>query len=156
MSEEWRPAPGWAGTYEVSNLGRVRRTGGGPLRNLTQISGHQYVALKQGSRQQTRRVHRLVAEAFIPNPQGHPFVLHWDDDPRNNHVSNLRWGSRSDNALDSVRNGKNANTRKTHCPANHPYTLGNTRMHRGSRYCRRCNTLKAREYKTRKRLKEEA
>jgi hypothetical protein len=42
-------------------------------------------------------VHRVVAECFIPNPDNKPFVLHKDNNPRNNHVSNLKWGTQSEN-----------------------------------------------------------
>lgn len=52
-------------------------------------------------------IHRLVAENFIPNddPEHKKCVLHWDDDPRNNRVENLRWGTMKENHEDSVRNG---------------------------------------------------
>ena len=52
-------------------------------------------------------IHRLVAEHFIPNddPEYKKCVLHWDDDPHNNRVENLRWGTQKENFEDSVRNG---------------------------------------------------
>ncbi|MNJ09639.1 hypothetical protein D3C77_37860 [compost metagenome] len=49
--------------------------------------------------------HRLVALAFIPNPNNHPLVCHRDDDPTNNHVSNLYWGTKSSNLKDAYKNG---------------------------------------------------
>jgi hypothetical protein len=51
------------------------------------------------------RVHRLVAEAFIPNPSGHPCVRHLDGNPKNNHVTNLAWGTYADNEADKARHG---------------------------------------------------
>lgn len=53
----------------------------------------------------TARVHRLVAEAFCPNPRGYWLVRHLDDDPLNNRASNLVWGTPKENAADRTRNG---------------------------------------------------
>ena len=50
-------------------------------------------------------VHRLVAETFIPNPEGYPIVRHLDDDPNDNSIRNLAWGTSKDNREDSIRNG---------------------------------------------------
>ena len=50
-------------------------------------------------------VHRLVAEAFISNPQNKPFVCHKDDNPLNNNVDNLYWGNASTNLKDAIKNG---------------------------------------------------
>lgn len=52
-----------------------------------------------------RKVHRLVATAFHPNPENKPQVAHWDGDPHHNHADNLRWATRSENQQDSVRHG---------------------------------------------------
>lgn len=51
------------------------------------------------------RVHRLVAEALIPNPRGKPEVAHYDGDQSNNKVSNLYWATRAENAADRRRHG---------------------------------------------------
>lgn len=114
--EEWRrisEAPG----YFVSNYGRVcgvdRITINDTIyRGQLMISGiartgHRYVIL--GRKPQFRmQLHALVLHVFIgPKPPGHE-GLHWDDDPANNRLTNLRWGTRSDNNLDAVRNGGKA------------------------------------------------
>lgn len=51
-------------------------------------------------------VHRLVAECFLPNPENKPFVLHNDNNPNNNHVSNLRWGTQSENIAQAYRDNR--------------------------------------------------
>ena len=53
-------------------------------------------------------IHRLVAEAYIPNPNNLPVVMHKDDSPKNNHVSNLKWGTHKDNTWDSIIKGRNS------------------------------------------------
>lgn len=53
-------------------------------------------------------LHRLVAEAYIPNPNNLPVVMHKDDSPKNNHVSNLKWGTHKDNTWDSIIKGRNS------------------------------------------------
>jgi len=114
----------------------------GILRPGVHASGHHMVRLYPGNRTSEQvYVHRLVAEAFIPNPEGLPFVRHLDDNPANNAASNLAWGTRSDNGVDAVRNGINPNRNKTHCKNGHEFTPENTRVSaQGWRYCKACNT----------------
>lgn len=139
--EEWRPAPGFSGLYSVSSTGRVRSDRSGKILSPdTTRDGHLQVCLYRSGVRNVRKVHRLVCEAFNgPSPSGEELVLHWDDNPGNNHRSNLRWGTVSDNWKDMVRNGKHINARKTHCPQGHEYNEGNTYWWRGtSRRCRAC------------------
>ena len=60
------------------------------------------VALWKNNKEHTRNVARLVAEAFIPNPDGFDLVLHLDDNATNNHVSNLQWGDQQENVRQLV------------------------------------------------------
>ena len=162
VAEAWRPVVGWDDLYEVCNLGlvkskdrdillatgRTRSLKGRVLAPGSLSSGHLVVGLLKRGRQSTRLIHRLVAEAFIPNPDNLPLVLHWDDDPQNNHVSNLRWGTHSDNLRDLVRNGRHPMAGKTHCPQGHEYSDGNTYLYGGRRTCRTC-TLRGRHVEPR-------
>jgi hypothetical protein len=98
-AEHWREisdAPG----YEVSTWGRVRNTKRGTLlRQYGNYLGYARTQLQVGCRPQNFRVHRLVAIAFIDNPDDLPEVHHIDHDVTNNHWLNLEWVSRSDNEL---------------------------------------------------------
>lgn len=67
--------------------------------------GHLNVRCMENGIVHEEYIHRLVARAFIPNPNNYPYVRHLDDDPRNNHADNLDWGTQYHNHLDAVRNG---------------------------------------------------
>lgn len=66
--------------------------------------GHIDVSLQIGGRRVHKYLHRMVAEAFIPNPHNYPIVRHLDDDPLNNCVENLAWGTQVDNMRDAILN----------------------------------------------------
>jgi len=130
--EEWRTVPGLPG-YRVSSLGRVvsyRRGAPQELAGWTDDGGYQRVA--------GRLRHALVAEAFLgPRPASFE-VRHLDGDKTNNAVSNLRYGTKSENELDKRRHGTHHNAIKTHCPQMHAYTPENTHIRPGNK--RRCLT----------------
>lgn len=75
------------------------------------VLGYEYVCLCRNSEKMTRRVHILVAKAFIPNPNNEPYVCHNDGSKTNNHVSNLRWDSSRNNQLDRQKHGTTILTR---------------------------------------------
>ena len=95
----------------------------------------------------TAALHGLVLEAFQgPRPEG-LVARHLDDNPLNNTVENLVWGTQSENVLDAVRNGTHRQTQKTHCPRRHPLVVGNLAAYelaRGQRKCLTCKREKAR------------
>lgn len=165
-NEEWRPVPGYEGSYEVSNLGRVRslersvkttdeRIRTVPSKVLKQTAnrnpGYLKVGLSRGGSVTVYRVHRLVAQVFVPGEGPGLEVCHQDGNHRNNESGNLRWGTRGDNLRDSVRHGTHWAALVTHCPQGHEYTATNTRIYRGSRFCITCARTRAREYAMRRR-----
>ena len=95
--EEWKPIPGYEGLYEVSNYGRVRSfkwsSNGKILSPGKDGSGYLFVTLCKDGKTKLRRMHRLVAEAFIPNPNNLPLVNHKDECKKNNYFGNLEWCS---------------------------------------------------------------
>lgn len=92
---EWQPVYGHEAYYEVSRLGDVRKIGGPTIGQWNNDQGYLLVRLSRP--RLMARVHRLVAEAFIPNPNGLPIVNHIDCDLRNNSVENLEWCTQADN-----------------------------------------------------------
>lgn len=104
MQEEWRDIKDYKGLYQVSNLGRVKRmfgfTSNGRRWNskiLQQAfyqsnnSGYYNVFLCKNGKTKRYLVHRLVAQAFIPNPDNLPQINHKDENTKNNCVDNLEW-----------------------------------------------------------------
>lgn len=118
MIEEWRKVIDSSGFYEVSSTGRVRSLdmpmctlGGvkwiksGRILSLSPNSDG-YLAIKVPK---TRRVHRLVAIAFIPNPDNKPEVNHIDGNKQNNHVDNLEWVTRVEQIRHAYSTGLKSN-----------------------------------------------
>ena len=106
---------------------------------------HVNVTLYRDGVTQTPLVHRLVLTAFVgPCPPGQE-ARHWDDVGTNNHLSNLLWGTPSENGHDKTRNGLNHNANKTHCPKGHEYTAENIYLnHDGrGRKCRICTIARS-------------
>ena len=94
MIEEWRDIEGYEWLYQISSFGRVKSLRGKVERILklgTTKKGYKSVGLQVNGNHKTRVVHRLVAKAFIPNPNSYPCVNHKDESKDNNHVSNLEW-----------------------------------------------------------------
>lgn len=104
MQESWKDIKDFEGIYQISNLGRVKslRTYNSfkktyyyrekILKGKIDTNGYVMVCLCKG-KQKYVRVHRLVAEAFIPNPHNYPIINHKDENKQNNCVDNLEWCS---------------------------------------------------------------
>lgn len=104
--EEWRKVVGYD-NYEVSNFGEVRNQKGEILKTFKNNSGYYCLQLYKDRKGKGFLVHRLVASAFIENPDSLPTVNHIDGIKENNSVSNLEWNSYSQNLLHARRTGLN-------------------------------------------------
>jgi len=152
MTETWRPVADYEGAYEVSDLGRVRsiaritshghRRRGVTLKPVPMPSGYLIVNLWWANQPRIWLIHRLVLIAFVGLQPDGMEALHRDGDPGNNTLSNLRWGTHSENQLDQVAHGTHANAAKDRCREGHLFDDANTytypgRNKRGCRACRR-------------------
>lgn len=109
--EEWRTL-GWAPNYEFSSLGRVRRTKAAPgtyagkIMSQSMANGYKQLNLSLPGKVATKKVHRLVCEAFHgPPPTIFHQTAHKDGDRTNNCSTNLRWALPVENSADDVANG---------------------------------------------------
>ena len=108
MEEIWKDIEGYEGLYQVSNLGRVKslakkagtsnRTEKIIKNNVTRYGYYLNTLCKDGV-VSYKSTHRLVAQAFIPNPQSKPTVNHIDGNRKNNNVSNLEWCTQQENII---------------------------------------------------------
>ena len=111
MKEIWKDIKGYEGLYQVSNLGRVKSLERKVLRSegeyrtiserilkpQTTLRGYQRIGLHYKGINKLFRIHRLVAQAFIPNPDNKPEVNHIDGKTSNNRVDNLEWVTAAQN-----------------------------------------------------------
>lgn len=105
MKEIWKPIKGYEGLYEISNKGRVKSLaryykafGYRKIRIEEKImspvespQGYYQIGLSKEGAKKHVQIHRLVAQAFIPNPQNLPFINHKDENKKNNCIDNLEW-----------------------------------------------------------------
>ena len=122
MQEIWKPVKDYEDLYEVSNFGNIRSVdryvidkGNRSFRKGTNISicdnghGYKYVTLYKNGKQSHKHVHRLVAEAFVDNPNNYTEVNHLDLDKSNNQSVNLEWCSRQYNMSHAYKHGRLSN-----------------------------------------------
>lgn len=106
MNEIWKDIKGYEGLYQVSSWGNVKGKKG-ILKPYITEKGYLKVGLFKDGKNHKKRVNRLVAEAFIPNPLNLPQVNHKDGNKKNNSVSNLEYCTNSENRnhAENMRNG---------------------------------------------------
>lgn len=130
-AEVWKPVNGYTGLYEVSDKGRIKalpkRIDSGKchrswpehiMQTAEDNKGYLRTVLSKGGKAKTVKVHRVVAEAFLHNPNGYTQVNHLDGNKHNNAASNLEWCDQSENMLHACRtklklcNGENNSAAK--------------------------------------------
>ena len=104
--EEWKDVVGAEEYYQISNLGRIKNKLTGDILKPSRSGGYRHIVLRYGINRNVT-IHRLVAEAFIPNPFNLRCVNHKDENKENNHADNLEWCTHRYN----LSYGKNATQR---------------------------------------------
>ena len=125
LNEVWKPVKGFEGLYEVSNLGNVRSVDryvmngnrccllkGKPRKPYYKSDGYLKITLSKNKKGKNYSVHRLVAEAFIPNPNDLPFIDHINTIRDDNKVENLQWCTQKENCNNPLTREHNKNRPK--------------------------------------------
>jgi hypothetical protein len=108
MEEVWKDIEGYAGLYQVSNMGRVkslRKKKEYIKKPSKQPNGYQHISFTVNRQYTFLYIHRLVAEAFLPNPNQKNEVNHLDGNKSNNTVNNLQWTTAAENTNHAIRTG---------------------------------------------------
>ena len=124
--EHWKDICGYEGIYQISDLGNVKslnfnHTNKPKLRALMKAKdGYLFLRLHKNGKAKNYRVHRLVAEAFIPNPNNFPLVNHKDETVDNNCVQNLEWCTEKYNSNYGHRGEKLSKAHTNHSKKSFP------------------------------------
>ena len=107
QNEIWKDIEGYEGLYQISNHGRLKSflkdKSGKILSNVNKNGWYFTVQLTKDDQRKTARIHKLVAEAFIPNPENKREVHHADGNKQNNRADNLMWVTHKEHMLLTVR-----------------------------------------------------
>lgn len=106
--------PGYDGKYQINECGVIINKNGHVMRTAVGNSGYLRTALEEPNsiHRKNESIHRLVAQTFIPNPDNLPVVMHLDNDKLNNHVSNLKWATQSENIQQAFDEGRKVSPAK--------------------------------------------
>ena len=117
--EVWKDIEGYGGVYQISNFGRIKsfsnRSKGKELALVRNPSGYMYIHLWINGKCRYFRVHRLLAKAFIPNPENKPEINHKNGIKDDNKVENLEWCTHKENMEHAFKIGL-----KSHIGEKHP------------------------------------
>lgn len=155
--ETWKPVRGYEQIYEVSDMGHVRSVAHVVLRSngaaftvaarsrkvVMNNKRRAVVCLCFGNVREMRQVSHMVLDAFVGERPAGLWGCHRDDNPENNRIDNLYWGTPVDNSADCLANGTHPKASKTHCVRGHEFTPENTKVSVRStgatkRECRAC------------------
>lgn len=113
--EEWRDVVGYEGLYKISNYGRLKtfcfhRTGSTPVQMIRILKDnknaiYRYAGLSKDGKVISNKIHRLVAKAFLPNPENKPYVNHINGNKHDNCASNLEWTTPLENNQHAIKTG---------------------------------------------------
>ena len=105
--EMWKPIEGYD-NYGVSSFGRIKNNRTDKILKCgTNSRGYDYILLRIKGKAKSLVVHKLVCQAFYKNPLGKPYVDHIDNNPKNNHMHNLRFATDSENKMNKSKHGNN-------------------------------------------------
>lgn len=156
----WLPVKKFEGFYSISDTGLVMSERSGKLLkpSISNVGYYRIMLSLAGATLRTH-IHRLVAEAFIPNPDRKPCVNHKDANKLNNNVENLEWVTYRENTMHAYNLGLfpriGGGHWKTHCKRGHEFTPENLYVYPGRRGCKECIRLRDLERsKQRSKLKD--
>ena len=115
-TEIWKPVEGYEDRYEISNFGRVKSLDSRHKSHCGKImkpwinsnKKYLYITLRKNKQKKTYAIHALVLNAFTGKNPGGKQCAHYDGDPQNNHIDNLRWATAQENIDDRKRHGRTA------------------------------------------------
>lgn len=116
MDEIWKIIPDTIGHYLVSSHGRIKSIRSNKImRPLRTTTGYHQIQLRINGITIQRRIHRIVAQCFLENPENKPEVNHKDGNRVNNCLSNLEWCTKSENSKHAYDSGLNPNIKPVLC-----------------------------------------